>query len=556
MSSTRHAPAGSPLRQERWASSPEIECGLKAALVARRCSVLSAPRDRELIWSLHYFSRQPGGLDRVAAALTKDCENRVGPRLLREMRPAPGQCYSQQDSIEIYRSMARQRGGEAIDYDDCSPEADRIRRRASHGRGEAIHYCDCAHEVERGSAPPIDSAQADELIETCRSEAYQRLADDLAEYCLNPKIRDLTKWPWYWDDLASSLREYVASEIKQRQAGAVVTKIGEMVGEVLDYTHHEHVLTLIEGDARTGKSHAARAWCEAHPGSARFIDVPPSNADTVFYRALARGLGLGSFQNYRPDDLRARVESVLLTGDILICLDEAHWLWPQAAHRDAFPHRINWLMAMREKRVPICCIATPQFLEAKASLENKTGWNGAQLIGRIDHYKRLPATIDKPDLAKVARALLPGADADTTKALVIYACTSARYLAAIETIARRANYLANRAGRNVASAADADRAMAESVIPSDRNLADALRKPVPGSRSGKRLTPMQAALAVSEDESHAIHALRPACAGAADMPQDPRNAPEVGSHRGGIPATTGRNNRPVQEDDDAEVTTG
>ena len=62
MSNTRHGIEGGEFRQERFASSREIERGLMANLVAKRCSVLEHAKDRELIWFMQLLSHQPGGI--------------------------------------------------------------------------------------------------------------------------------------------------------------------------------------------------------------------------------------------------------------------------------------------------------------------------------------------------------------------------------------------------------------------------------------------------------------------------------------------------------------
>src|SRR5208282_5042242 len=144
-------------------------------------------------------------------------------------------------------------------------------------------------------------------------------------------------------------------------------------------------LTLMQGEARLGKSFAASFWCGQHPGVARFVEVPTSNDEASFFRALARGLGLGNFLNYKVVQIRERVESVLLTTDILLVLDESQRLWPQRNLREGFPGRIVWVMTMANAGVPICMISTPQFIETQKAVE-KAGRNSAQLTGRISHF--------------------------------------------------------------------------------------------------------------------------------------------------------------------------
>jgi hypothetical protein len=295
--------------------------------------------------------------------------------------------------------------------------------------------------------------------------------------------------PWYFLEWQSALQNLMADWNAERAAGVVVTALGREVEEMLDYTLHSSSMTLLEGDPRTGKSFSARAWCERHPGQARFIEVPTGNDDTGFFRELARGLGIGNFLQYKAIEIRERVESVILTRDILLCLDEAHRLWPETNPRYSFPKRVNWLMRMANAGVPICLVATPQFIERQKAMEQKSGWNSAQFLGRLAHYKRLPVELELEDLKAVAKAVLPEADNEILRVLAAYARKSARYLAAIDSIAKRARYVANRAGRPEATTADVRKAMQESVIPSDALLVRTLEKNKPASGRAKMIPP-------------------------------------------------------------------
>ena len=250
----------------------------------------------------------------------------------------------------------------------------------------------------------------------------------------------------------------------------------------------------MEGEARTGKSHAARTWCEQRPGLARFIEVPPSNDEISFFRARARGLGLGNFLNYKAAELRARVESVLLTGNLLLVLDESQRLWPQRNLRYGFPSRIVWVMTMANAGVPIAMVSTPQFIQTQKAIE-KAGWNSAQLTGRLSHYELLPPNLSAEDLTAVGKAVLPEAGAQVLRALAIYAQTSARNLAAIDSISKRARFIAMRAGRDTATTEDVRKAMQESVIPADTKLHLAL-----AASAGKKSKPIPAPMeAAAED---------------------------------------------------------
>ena len=181
-----------------------------------------------------------------------------------------------------------------------------------------------------------------------------------------------------------------------------------------------------------------------------------------------------NFLNFKLSEIRECVEAILRTGDIILILDEAQRLWPQRI-RFSFPSRIVWVMSLANHGVPICMVSTPQFVLAQKVIE-KSGWNSAQLTGRLGYYEFLPTKLDKSDLMAVSRSVLPEASEKVLKALAIYAATSARYLAAVDTIARRARYIAQRDGRSICSTEDICTAMNESVIPSDTMLARTLEQ--------------------------------------------------------------------------------
>jgi hypothetical protein len=480
MSSTRHAAADSPLRQERYASSPEFERGLLATAVARRCAVIDDAADRELIWWLHFMSHQPGGLKALTVELIAKFADRIGTRQMLRIGKRTG-TYSADQLREVRKDLPDTlkrhflMRGEALDYHWAICD---VRKLITY---EEMMSDEAESRLAESDKQPTSYPVADfinffrEVAESGSSmEHTDSLEDHIRKLCLDPGIELATSAPWYFEELLPTLRAHMSAWIAQRGDGVVVTALGSKVHETLDYTLHSRTMSLMVGDARTGKSFSARSWCEQHPGCARFVEVPTGNDQKDFFRALALGLGLGSFQQYKAGEIRAMVESMLITGDILLCLDEAHRLWPQMNLRYGFPKRVEWLMSMANQGVPICLVATPQFIDLQKAVE-QTGWNSAQFIGRLGHYEPLPRELELDDLTAVARSVLPEADKPTLRALAAYARTSARYLAAIDTISKRARYIAQREGRDTATTADVRKAMTESVVPSDSKIASALQ---------------------------------------------------------------------------------
>ncbi len=90
----------------------------------------------------------------------------------------------------------------------------------------------------------------------------------------------------------------------------------------------------------------------------------------------------------------------------------------------------------------------------------------------------------------VGRAVLPEASEKALKALALYAQASDRYLAAVDSIAKRAKYIAQLEGRPNCTTGDIHTAMKESVIPSDTMLACNLEKAKKSSRYSTRPEPI------------------------------------------------------------------
>jgi hypothetical protein len=514
MSSTRRAAAGSEFAAEKFASSAEFERGLVGSMVARRCTILEDPKDKELIWAIHFISHRGGGLKSLATALVQNYPQHFGTPAMVKLGKRCGQSYSAEqvrsvrsDLPELERRNFLLRGETIANADRAPRTSERLRRDGIQARArrkicEALEdgfseeyvariESEARREEERRQQRQKEESEklpnsyaVDDFISLCRQYAEDHLEELIRQLCLDPACVPQNFAPWYFAKLEEALRAFIEQSISDRAEGLVTTEIGREVIETIEYTAFSRKLTLIEGNARTGKTFAACTWCEQHPGRARFIEVPTGNDETSFFRALARGLFLGNFAQYKAIEIRERVESVLLTGDLVLVLDEAWRLWPQQTEqRFGFPKRITWVMHMANQGVPICLLSTPQFLETLKAKEEKGGWNSAQFQGRLAEYKQLAADLSKKDLVNVAAALLPEADDQTLRAIADYARSSTRYLAAIETISTRARYLAGRAGRDTAEAEDVRRAMEESVIPSDSQLVRVLR---PAAASRKR----------------------------------------------------------------------
>ena len=489
MSNTRRASGGGPLRQERFASSQEFERGLMANLVAKRCTLLDRPVDRELIWFLQLLSHAPGGLPRVAADLLARYPDKIGTKAMQEFGFKPGQIYST-DRVKTIRdelpfggttdfplkgdvdlvSAASLLDEPEYDLDDYIGE----RRRRREKRRAQID--------DEASRHPTNYPAA-KFLSYCVGHAELELEKYLAQMCLDPGVKIRDGELWYFAALITTLRQYQAERIEARNCAAV-TSIGSQVCDALDYATESRRLVLIDGNARIGKTYSAKAWSDQHPGRVRYVQVPSTNCDFSFFRAIAESLGVSINLKSKAQELRLRIEETLQPGHLTLVLDEAHYLWPQSNYRNTTPGRINWLMtALINKGVPVALITTPQFFRSQTEIERQTCWTSEQFTGRIGHYEKLPDTLLRTDLEAVARALLPGGDVRSIKAVTLYAEASKKLLAGIETVADRAKFLASRAQRQAVIFDDIKRALEESAIPSDRTFTDAIQA---GEKNGRK----------------------------------------------------------------------
>ncbi len=410
MSNTRRADPGSGFHQERYASSSEYQTGLAANLVAKRCRVIKARGDRELIWFLQYMSHTEAGLQSVAEGLIRDFPK----------------CFSK----DIF---------------------------------DAADLLDIPSLKNQREADPQDWSS--------------KLENDLRELCLNPECRFLRDGPYYFSEFKNCLRKYVEKYAEERMKNLVVTDVGQKVIETLNYSLDGECLAIVDGLARMGKTFAAKAWCEARPGRIRYVQVPSTNDDKSFFRAIGRSLGVSSRYSMKGWELSERIEDTLQSGDLMLCFDEAHYLWPQIARiRDTLPRRVNWIMtALVNHGVSVALITTPQFTANLKAVEKSTNWASEQFLGRVSHHEVLPEILSAEDLTGVAEYLLPQADKRSIEGLVLYAQTSSKYLAGIEAAVKRSRFLAQREGRAIPSTHDV-RESVKACRVSDESMGHALGK--------------------------------------------------------------------------------
>jgi hypothetical protein len=466
MSSTRHAVDGA-FHQERFCSSAEFGRGLLANIVAKRCELLRDPAECELIWYLQDVSNK-AGLAALAGELIEQHPDRLGTDSMRRFGMEPERIYT--------ADQVRQIREEVPGASQKFPVA-----------GERT-VTDRLYELRGERRCPVDypeSYRASRFLDL-EQVRLKTLPDLLARICTDPALRIQECKPWWFRELVPALREHMATASSRSMAAVVRTGLSAEICKRLDCVLETGGMHVMEGaPTRIGKTFAARAWCDARPGLARFVDVPASNDDITFFRSISEAIGSAVALSFKGVQLRERIEMSLKSSKLMLVLDNAHYLWPQSNRREALPNRLNWLLStLVNNGVPVALITTPQFLKDQMIVAQKTGWTCAQFLNQIADYAILPKELSGEELTSIAKHLLPGVNGDVVKRAAYFAGLSGRYLSTLEAVVRRARYLAKAEACADVRTQHVSEALAY-VMPSDAALKQAV-----SAAQGKRPRPI------------------------------------------------------------------
>lgn len=264
----------------------------------------------------------------------------------------------------------------------------------------------------------------------------------------------------------------------------VVTQIGRMIYDALDYCFASRCLVLINGKPRLGKTWAAKKWVEANPGRARYCETAASSDELSFLIGIARAIGVAVESSPKVKKLRPKVEAALQQGGRTLVCDEASLLWPATNYRQqSRPPRISWLLSQINNGASIALLVTPNFFASQNDYQDKSRWQSQQLYGRVEKFVTLPESVPVADLEAVARVWLPHGDKRSIETLAHYANISQRGLAAIEHTVKDATYRAKQDGRDRAGWPDIATSIKTGLMPGDTALAAALEQATAGRKA-------------------------------------------------------------------------
>lgn len=223
---------------------------------------------------------------------------------------------------------------------------------------------------------------------------------------------------------------------------------------------------MVNGIEGIGKSEAMRNWCACHLGQARYLDLTGINSSkTAFFREIASALGLPCSESLNTGQLQSRVESMLQLSGLMLCIDEAHFMFKRTERSKAAPEQIDWIdTALCNRGIPVGLSCTPQFITSMQNVERRTGWNSGQFKRRLKRVANLPDKPTREDLEKVIQRLLPAVRASVHKLAVGYAGSQAEHhLDALVDAVNEAKEIARMNGRECVTYADMDAALKGTV---------------------------------------------------------------------------------------------
>lgn len=522
-SSQPHSPGG-------YMQSVEFDNmrGVAAVPVSLRAAALLADAKRDFIWYLQSLSLKEGGFRRVARELIEMFPERLGTPAMHKARIVPeknypGELVSQVlSALNPYRFYwteetlpPAKKGSELIE--SCRRHALTFREREKFSVTgdyttsnqqlsiEQFLFDLCTNPKIRFSLPGIDTDCDETELELAieKSPGLHKSDFQRAELV-------------YFHDIIGALVEYRARHKKQVSETFHLTAIGKKIWETLDFALNTRSMVLLDGLEGRGKTEAVKAWCELHPGRARFVSLKGVTNKTTVFREIAFALGITYAYGRTAPEMQARVEDVLNRSKIMLCLDEAHFLVSQTRRMTGRPEMIDWLdTAIGNRGLPAALCTTPQFVACLARAKNQVDYNFNQFRRRVKRWVKLPDKNTESDLAAVARKVFRDAGDPVIKKIVGYALLSKRDLSAVGDVAAEVRAMLGTEDLSQATVAHVHRAITEFLIPSDQAFKVCLAEAESAQRPGRR----RPAPVPSLDEAEAIASERMAAGEEAEPPQ-------------------------------------
>jgi hypothetical protein len=382
MQTRRQDPENKKFRQDAYASSVEHDRGILGNLVAARTLKFSDPEEVAMAWWLQQVSWRAGGLENFVEKLIEQNRKKVTQAVRVETGP----------SWEDRKWMK----------------------------------CGATSETATTLADSLKRSLVDPGSRSLRDKSFLALTG--------------IEFPDLWLALSRAREEECASANGQ----IVETEITRTVNEELNFALQSRSFILIEGREGIGKTEAAKVWCAQNPGKAVYVRLESGSEETTLFRSIARAIGTACSAGLKAFEMRVRIQDALQSGQIMVVLDEAHFLWPQSdrSHRSA-PKRVDWVRTtLVDFGVPVALISTPQYFSRACEKFLKGGWNANQIQRRLTHTVTLPDQISASEMKAVAKRYFPQASSGDLTRIALTSARELGFLTVIMHLRKRVDFLA------------------------------------------------------------------------------------------------------------------
>ena len=416
----------------------------------------SCPRLVEMLWFIQWKSHQPGGLPKFARELVEEMPAWFVTEAMHAVRTKSGNHLTTADREAVWQAWPPDRGStllhKVVSYEISAKAAASIDY-------DATEHDRKLQEAQRGEllASALAKVTLPHFVEGCIEAAKAELPRYLAALCVMKEKPLNGQWfgisygeslsAWFTHDLTGLLFAFMDKHSERECNRLVRTEVFQRCADAFHYALYTKDMVTLEGDPRFGKTVSFDALCRAWPGRMRKVTVPPGDTVSDLYKAMADGFLLPVKFDKRLASLREPVEFLLQHSGLGLACDECHFLLPTHVTRNTRPERLNRFRAsVVDQHVPCVISFTPQYQDNINHMVKLTGFKIEQWLGRPAMEYQLPEAVSDEDMKALARHYLGNISDSLIEAIAGRSLGSRAYLKGIENVAKRARFLADKAG--------------------------------------------------------------------------------------------------------------
>lgn len=452
--------------------------------------LIEFPRLPEVLWFLEWQRRQPGGMDAFARGLIEHAGNAILPEEFWDLAVDKEDRFSADAVFLVWSKLPRWAR---------PPVPGALKDALELAEAGGVTSSKLASEAGL-TKQTVDALRSwltrRNCVTACAKAAAARLPGIITDFFYlesDPLPRSIS-WSRGWrprrgssytvlGGLPARIAGYMDAHAAAECAKIAPTRIAATVFEAVEFAGDSQSLVMVMGKSRYGKTESLSAWCNAHPGKARLVRTPSTSGQKVFLLRIAGAIGLNCDESSSLGKIREAVCFALRHSGLTLIFDESHFLIPANYSSTTVPERLNFIRTEIIDAGRGCVLsATPQaHRDSFDKFVRKTHYAMEQWLGRIVDVFKLPEKLSPEDAVKVTKMRLPGVSDETAQLIAAKGMETDQFLHGVTAIAKRAAWLARRAGRSEPTLDEI-----EAAFESFRGVCGEIESIVPQTRSPKQ----------------------------------------------------------------------